>query len=120
MYADNELLFPPRAIIHIKNARDTEWEGLVDRVNRLPEDHPEQLAFSLMMIRLDSCMTCETDSYLAMKGCVACAKQTLRRYKGSNRELRVEYEKALSDIESFLAVSIIPPRIEEPVSARAA
>jgi hypothetical protein len=120
MYADNELLIPPHVVNHLQNARGAEWGSLVDRVSRLPEDHTERLAFSLMMIRLDGCLNCETDSYRAMKGCVACAKQTLRRYKGSDRELRVEYEKALVDVESFLAVSIVPPRIEEPVSARAA
>jgi hypothetical protein len=120
MYADNELLFPTHAINHLKNARNAEWGGLVDGVSRLPEDHTERLAFSLMMIRLDGCLNCETDSYRAMKGCIACAKQTLRRYKGSDRELREEYEKALGDVESFLAVSIVPPTIEESVSARAA
>ncbi len=120
MYADNELLFPTHVINNLKNARDAEWGGLVDHVRRLPEDHTERLAFSLMMIRLDGCLNCETDSYRAMKGCVACAKQTLRRYKGSHRELRAEYEKALGDVESFLAVSIVPPNIEEPVSAKAA
>jgi hypothetical protein len=120
MYADNELLIPPHVVNHLQNARGAEWGSLVDRVSRLPEDHTERLAFSLMMIRLDGCLNCETDSYRAMKGCVACAKQTLRRYKGSDRELRVEYEKALVDVESFLAVSIVPPSIEEPVSARAA
>jgi hypothetical protein len=120
MYADNELLIPPHVVNHLQNARGVEWGSLVDRVSRMPEDHTERLAFSLMMIRLDGCLNCETDSYRAMKGCVACAKQTLRRYKGSDRELRVEYEKALVDVESFLAVSIVPPSIEEPVSARAA
>lgn len=120
MYADNELLIPPHVVNHLQNARGAEWGSLVDSVSRLPEDHTERLAFSLMMIRLDGCLNCETDSYRAMKGCVACAKQTLRRYKGSDRELRVEYEKALVDVESFLAVSIVPPSIEEPVSARAA
>ncbi len=120
MYADNELLIPPHVVNHLQNARGAEWGSLVDRVSRLPEDHTERLAFSLMMIRLDGCLNCETDSYRAMKGCVACAKQTLRRYKGSDRELRVEYEKALVDVESFLAVSIVPPSIEEPVSTRAA
>lgn len=120
MYADNELLFPTHAIVHLKNARDQAWSELVARVHRLPEDHPEHLAFSLMMIRLDGCLSCETDSYRAMKGCVSCAKQTLRRYKGTNRELLAEYDKALRDIESFLAVSIIPDRIKEPISARAA
>ncbi len=120
MYADNELLFPPHVVGQLKNARDAEWGGLVDRVSRLPEDHTERLAFSLMMIRLDGCLNCETDSYRAMKGCVACAKQTLRRYKGSNRELLSEYEKAFRDVESFLAVSVVPPSIDEPISARAA
>jgi len=58
----------------------------VDRVSRLPEDHPESLASSLWMIRLDGCMACETDSYQAMKVCLGCSLQSLMTYKGPDQE----------------------------------
>jgi hypothetical protein len=119
MYADNEILFPPYAIPQLKETRGDVWRELVERMTRLPEDHPECLAFSLMMIRLDGCLSCETDSYRAMRGCPACAQQTLRRFKGSDEELMQRFHKALSDVEAFLQVEG-QPAVLETVSAQAA
>ena len=59
----------------------------------------------LLMIRINGCMACETDSYRAMRGCTACAHQTLRRYKGDDDELIGIYEQALADIRDFNAQS---------------
>ena len=101
MYATNELMFPPRVIPSLRNARGPEWQGLVDRVTGLPEEHPESLAFTLMMIRLDGCLECETDSFRAMRGCATCAVQTLRRFRGSDRDLVSRYQTALADVEAF-------------------
>jgi hypothetical protein len=119
MYADNEILFPPYAIPQLKEIRGDVWRELVERTTRLPEDHPECLAFSLMMIRLDGCLSCETDSYRAMRGCVACAQQTLRRFKGSDEELMQRFNKALGDVQVFLQVEG-KPAVIETVSAQAA
>lgn len=105
MYAKNELLFPPSAIPTLRDQRGPEWQKLVERVSSLPEDHPESLALSLMMIRLDGCMECETDSYRAMRGCNLCAAQTLRRHKGGDRDLLKQYKTALKDVEDFLILS---------------
>jgi hypothetical protein len=102
MYAKNELLFPSYVVPKLREARGEEWRKLVDRVTTLPESHPERLAFSLMMIRLDGCLECETDSYRAMRGCGMCATQTLRRFKGSDIDLMKAYNEALADIEAYL------------------
>lgn len=102
MYAENEILFPPYAIPDLRDARGEEWRSFVERIRRLPGDHIESMAFSLMMIRLDGCMNCETDSYRAMRGCVACALQTLRRFKGSDQELFDRYETALEDVRAYV------------------
>lgn len=119
MYADNELLFPTHVIIKLRHSRGEEWCALVERVSSLPEDNIEILAFSLMMIRIDRCLTCETDSYRAMRGCKACSRQSLRRYKGSDLELLSVYQQALEDVQQYLEVRV-PMVIEEPISARAA
>lgn len=102
MYAENELLFPSYVIPKLRDSRGAAWEELVDHVARLPEDHPEALAFSLMMIYLDGCMACETDSYRAMRGCTACALQMLRRYKGPDKELLERYRAALEEVQEHL------------------
>ncbi len=103
MYTDNALLFPHRAITTLRTLRGRKWQALCERVLALPETHEETLAFMLMMIRLNGCLGCETDSYRAMRGCSACAQQTLRRYKGSDDELLKNFEDALQDVREFAA-----------------
>jgi hypothetical protein len=101
MYADNELLFPHEAISSLRKLRGPKWQSLVERVLRLPECHEETLALMLLMIRLNGCVPCETDSYRAMRGCAPCAVQTLRRYKGSDDELLEVYRQTLDDVQQF-------------------
>ncbi len=123
MYADNELLFPSQVIGKLRFARGEQWRTLVEHVAALPETHEDRLAFSLMMIKLDGCLNCETDSYRAMRGCKACALQTLRRFKGTDDELLRLYRKAQEEIGSYIVVHAESLPIEAEVlslSARAA
>lgn len=101
MYSDNDILFPHRVIPSLKNLRGEKWAELVERISKLPENHEDTLAFMMMMIRLNNCMGCETDSYRAMRGCASCAHQTLRRFKGDDSELFEMYEQALKDVRLF-------------------
>jgi hypothetical protein len=103
MYTDNDILFPHHVISTMKDLRGDAWRDLVDRVSSLPETHEETLAFMLMMIRLNKCLKCETDSYRAMRGCTTCAHQTLRRYKGTDEDLLQLYAAALADVREFAA-----------------
>jgi hypothetical protein len=101
MYSSNDILFPKTAIASLKDMRGELWADLVERVAVLAENHEETLAFMLMMIRLNGCLSCETDSYRAMRGCAACAQQTLRRFKGEDSELLEMFHKALKDVREF-------------------
>ena len=101
MYSSNDILFPRNAISSLKDMRGKVWADLVERVSVLPENHEETLAFMLMMIRLNGCISCETDSYRAMRGCAACAQQTLRRFKGEDEELIEMFQKAVKDVREF-------------------
>ncbi len=101
MYANNELFFPHYVIPSLKSLRGAEWSALVERVTILGEFHEETLAFMLMMIRLNGCLTCETDSFRAMRGCAACAQQTLRRFKGSDADLIALFEQALDEVRAY-------------------
>jgi hypothetical protein len=101
MYTNNEILFPHHVIPSLRKLRGPKWQALVERIAKLPETHEETLAFMMMMIRLDGCMACETDSYRAMRGCASCALQTLRRYKGDDEELLSEFNGALEEVRKF-------------------
>jgi hypothetical protein len=101
MYSSNDILFPRNAISSLKDMRGKVCADLVEHVSSLPENHEETLAFMLMMIRLNGCISCETDSYRAMRGCAACAQQTLRRFKGEDEELVEMFHKAIKDVREF-------------------
>jgi hypothetical protein len=119
MYAENELLFPHHVIPVLKKLRGPQWQALVEQVLDLPQYHEETLAFMLMMIRLNGCVGCETDSYRAMRGCPACAIQTLRRYKGSDDELLRLFEQALGEVRLFAAAHAeMGISAEEPMAQR--
>lgn len=108
MYVQTEILFPPKVIPQLRDACGPEWRKLVERVSELDEGHPESLAFTLMMIRLDGCLDCETDSFRAMRGCALCALQTLRKYRKNEKELLRLYKEALKEVQGHLKRSAAP------------
>ncbi len=94
VYRKYDLLFTPHLIPQSRSLRGEEWDNLIDHLAALPETHPDTLAFSMMMINLGGCLPCEMDSYRAQRGCATCAKQTVIGYKGSDKQLMKQYEKA--------------------------
>ncbi len=96
-----ELLFPPHLIPDLKDLRGDAWRELVETIASLPETHPDTLAFCLMMIRLNSCMSCVSGSYRFMRGCELCAQQTISRFQGTDEELIELYEQAKEDLARY-------------------
>lgn len=105
---DTELLFPSRVIEKLSDLRGDEWKSLVERVKDLPQDEADHLAFVLMMTKLDGCSTCNSDSFRAMRGCTQCAILSVRRYRGSDKELLKQYEKARKEINRTLEAKLYP------------
>jgi hypothetical protein len=101
VYTSNELMFPHHAIPALRGARGPQFQALVERVSASSQCHEDTLAFMFMMMRLNGCAPCETDSFRAMRGCLPCAVQTLRRYKGSDEELIALFEQALREVRQF-------------------
>jgi len=120
MYAENELLFPTQVIPQLRQSRGEEWQDLVDQVTQLPEDHPQSLGFALMMVRLNGCLSCETDSYRAMRGCLSCARQVLHRHKGNDSSLVLRYQRAVEEVSGYLDEMALPQVVARPSQARAA
>ena len=111
MYPKAELLFPPRLMASLRHLRGPEWAELVSRVVKLPETDPDSLAFTLMMIRLDGCLTCHADSYRALHGCTLCAYQTVNRFRGTDDDLLQLWEVARAEILTWYMTGI-PPLVE--------
>ena len=85
--SDTELLFPSRVIPALRDLRNKPWRELVDRVADTEPGDADHLAFILMMVEVDGCMSCNADSFRAMRGCTQCALQNVRRFRGPDSEL---------------------------------
>ena len=96
--SDTELLFPSRVIPELRTLRGEDWRDLVDDVSPKDPTGIEYSAFVLVMARLSGCVTCTSDSFRAMKGCTQCARQTVRRFRGSDLELTALFQQAQEEI----------------------
>ena len=102
MYPDSEILFPTSCIGQLANLRGPDWRALVEYVASRSETHEDSLAFSLMMIKFSSCLTCDLDSYRASLGCTTCAKRMVSGFKGSDKLLLRKFEEARQEVIAYL------------------
>ncbi|HEY4579393.1 MAG TPA: hypothetical protein VIG89_00040 [Candidatus Acidoferrales bacterium] len=100
--SDTEMLFPSRVTPSLKTLRGAAWKNLVEKVARQEEGEEDTLAFGLMMVRLNGCVTCQADSYKAMRGCTACAQQTICRFKEPDEALLQLFKQATKDVDEYL------------------
>jgi hypothetical protein len=105
---DSEILFPIRVAPELRDLRGETWRKLVDRVIGTPEASLDKLAFSLVLIRLCSCLTCHTDSYRAMRGCTSCARQSIRRFRGDDDELIALFAQARQEVSDYMKTTSEP------------
>jgi hypothetical protein len=99
---DTELLFPLRVIPSLKAVRGEEWAALVEKVHSGDCTRIEMYAFVLMMVRLGGCVSCNSDSFRAMRGCTACSKQSVKRFRGNDLDLLEQYRQVQKEVEQFL------------------
>jgi hypothetical protein len=109
--SDTELICPLRVIPSLGSIRGQEWQQVVDRVSGENVDRLDQFAFILLMVKLGSCGGCNADSYRAMRGCSQCARQTIRRYRGSDKDLIEQFNQSRREVESYLFKSCSASRI---------
>ncbi len=102
MYPESEILFPTRCISQLAGLRGPEWRALTERIAALPETHEDSLAFSLMMVKFNSCLTCDLDSYRASLGCATCARRMVAGFKGSDKLLLRKFEEARQEVIAYL------------------
>jgi len=100
--SDTELMFPLRVASQIRSQRGDQWQNLVDRIIDPESSLVEKAAFTLMMVRLRGCQGCSVDSFRGMRGCTTCARQTIRRYRGSDADLEGQFVQAQKEVEGHL------------------
>lgn len=97
-----DLLFPSRAIEPLRKLRGEQWENLINYLVELDQKDPKRVAFVLFMVRMGGCTTCQSDSYRAMRGCILCSTNTIKRYKGTDQILIDLYNEALKDLSKYM------------------
>ncbi len=97
-----ELLYAHWATRLLQNARGPKWKKLVQEMQALPEDNPDALAFQLMMVRLNSCVTCDARKYVEKGGCARCSNTTLNFSKESEEALLARFRAARKEIAQLL------------------
>lgn len=97
---DTDLLFPTRVLPSLRLLRGDAWRVLVDEVSQQDQTSIKRVAFSLLMVRMGGCVSCNADSYRAMRGCTQCARLTVKRFKGSDPDLVEQYQQAEQEVKT--------------------
>lgn len=96
-----DLIFPPHLIPGLKNLRGFIWKELIDHLSDLDCLTTDRLAFILMMVNLSGCVTCQADSYKAMRGCAQCASVTIKRFRGNDQDLFIKFSESVNEIKRY-------------------
>lgn len=97
-----DLLFPSRAIEPLRKLRGERWENLINHLVELEPDSLDRIAFVLFMVRMGGCTACQSDSFRAMRGCILCSSNTIKRYKGDDQNLIDLYYEAKKDMTKYM------------------
>jgi hypothetical protein len=100
--SDTEVLFPPRVIPLLREHHGEQWGNLIDRVRSADSTPAERYAFELMMVRLCGCVGCDADSFRAMRGCTQCARQAVRRFRGSDQDIIDQFWQVKKEIDAYI------------------
>ncbi len=100
-----EILFAPWAVRALKDARGSKWRRLIEQIAALPEDDPDALAFQMLMIRLNNCLTCDARKYMERGGCAHCALTNLGFSRETEEGLIARYRATRKEIVQALKAS---------------
>ena len=94
-----EFLFAHWAVAALPDLRGARWRDLVARIARLSSTHPDSLAFALMMVRINGCVSCDAKRYRDRAGCANCSRFVLTTLnKETEANLLARYRAAQKEI----------------------
>jgi hypothetical protein len=99
---ETDLLFPPHILPALQDMRGSVWQELVNSVISAEPNGLDQVAFVLMMARINNCATCNSHSYRAKNGCTACTKQSLKRIYKADEALIEVFKTTRKEVEQYL------------------
>lgn len=103
---DTQIMFPIDAMQNLRGTRGKLWNELLDSTTELSPISCEVIGFVLMMTMLCSCTSCNSDSFRAMKGCIDCSQQAVKRYKGDDGKLVALHAKYVKEVQKKIIEKI--------------
>jgi hypothetical protein len=100
---NSEFLFPHRSIADLKGLHDHEWDATIQHIAALPEMDLDSLAFTLMMVQLCQCTSCNMGSYKASIGCSACGQRAIVANGNGDGRWKEQLEAARAKVAAYLA-----------------
>jgi hypothetical protein len=95
-------IFPLEVIPALATLRGDQWISFVEHISKEPDHSIETIAFTHMMVRINNCHTCNSDSFRAMNGCIKCSTQSISRFRGTDSDLMILYNSSKYAVETFL------------------
>ena len=99
---DTEILFPLRVVSDLRAVRGKEWDMLSAYIQSGEAQLLDQLAYVLVIVRIAGCVSCNSDSFRAMRGCTQCSIQAVRRHRVSDDELLQQYEGCRIEVREYI------------------
>lgn len=100
---ETELLFPINIAARLSCLRGTQWRLLIEHIDSPDAGEDERMAFTLLMVKLGGCQSCNPHSYRALRGCSHCSQQTIKRFRGDDTDLLEKYDSSLNEIRKYLS-----------------
>lgn len=99
---DTEILFPFRVVPELVSIRGAQWKAHVEFIQSENALWTDQLAFVLSIVNIAGCVSCNSDSFRAMRGCTQCSIQAVRRYRGDDEEMIQLFERSRKEVGEYL------------------
>ncbi len=96
---DTELLYPLRVTPAIRDLHGAEWRRAAEKAYKAGPEGQDAVVFVLAMARVNGCHNCNADSFRAMKGCTECSQDNVRRFRGGEKGLLKQIEKAEKELQ---------------------
>lgn len=100
---DTEYIFPASLASQLGDLRDVPWQQLIQTVTGNGISDVDRISLIYMIARISGCASCNSDAFRAMKGCLVCAKNAIKRFRGSDAELVEQFEQARKEVTEYLA-----------------
>jgi hypothetical protein len=102
---EQKLLFPLEILPELINERSVDWQRFLAEFSSKRESLIPSTAMIVLLSRMIGCTGCEADSFRALRGCVPCAKQALKRNRESDTAIVALFRDTEKEIKRFIKVN---------------